>query len=82
MGNWILYINECKVYGGTKMMKLSKKVKGILLVSTVTLSVLSTESMMNDQAAEAKVKQVEHQPKNIIMMVMDGTSSSATTSLV
>ncbi|HDX9613780.1 TPA: alkaline phosphatase [Bacillus toyonensis] len=61
------------------MMKLSKKVKGILLVSTVTLSVLSTESMMNYQAAEAKVKKVEHQPKNIIMMVMDGTSSSATT---
>ncbi|PGA89732.1 alkaline phosphatase [Bacillus toyonensis] len=61
------------------MMKLSKKVKGILLVSTVTLSVLSTESMMNYQAAEAKMKKVEHQPKNIIMMVMDGTSSSATT---
>ncbi|EEL22388.1 Alkaline phosphatase [Bacillus cereus Rock1-3] len=79
MENWILYIKECEVYGGTKMMKLSKKVKGILLVSTVTLSVLSTESMMNYQAAEAKVKQVEHQPKNIIMMVMDGTSSSATT---
>ena len=61
------------------MSNLSVKMKRLLLVGTVTLSILVTESMMNYDAGEAKVKTVEHQPKNVIMMVMDGTSSSATT---
>ena len=51
----------------------------LLLVAAIIVSVLSTESMMNYHAAKAKVKKVEHQPKNIIIMVMDGTSSTAAT---
>lgn len=61
------------------MFVLGLKMKKLLLVGTITLSMLCTESMMDDHTVEAKVKKVERQPKNVIMMVMDGTSSSATT---
>ena len=61
------------------MSELDLKMKKLLLVGTITLSMLCTEIMMNDYTVEAKVKKVERQPKNVIMMVMDGTSSSATT---
>ncbi len=61
------------------MSNLGLLMKRLLLVGTITLSMLCTESMMNYHTVEAKVKQVERQPKNVIIMVMDGTSSSATT---
>ncbi|MES5955550.1 alkaline phosphatase [Bacillus fungorum] len=61
------------------MSELGLKMKKLLLVGTMTLSMLGTESMRNDHTVEAKVKQVERQLKNVIIMVMDGTSSSATT---
>lgn len=61
------------------MSNLGLLMKKLLLVGTITLSMLCTESMTNDHAVEAKVKKVERQPKNVIIMVMDGTSSSATT---
>ncbi|MCU5378424.1 alkaline phosphatase [Bacillus cereus] len=61
------------------MSKLGLLMKKLLLVGTIMLSMLCSESMMNYYSVEAKVKQVERQPKNVIIMVMDGTSSSATT---
>ncbi|PGB74368.1 alkaline phosphatase [Bacillus wiedmannii] len=61
------------------MSNLDLLMKRLLLVGTITLSMLCTESMMNYHTVEAKVKQVEWQSKNVIIMVMDGTSSSATT---
>ncbi len=61
------------------MSELGLKMKKLLLVGTITLSMLDTESMMNYHTVEAKEKKAERQPKNVIMMVMDGTSSSATT---
>ncbi|PEP50612.1 alkaline phosphatase [Bacillus wiedmannii] len=61
------------------MSNLGLLMKRLLLVGTITLSMLCTESMMNYHTVEAKVKQVEWQTKNVIIMVMDGTSSSATT---
>lgn len=61
------------------MLNYGVKMKKLLLVAAIIVSVLSTESMMNYHAAKAKVKKVEHQPKNIIIMVMDGTSSTAAT---
>ncbi|MCU5339679.1 alkaline phosphatase [Bacillus cereus] len=61
------------------MSELGLKMKKLLLVGTITLSMLGTESMMNYHTVEAKEKKAERQPKNVIMMVMDGTSSSATT---
>ncbi|HDR7571936.1 TPA: alkaline phosphatase, partial [Bacillus mobilis] len=61
------------------MSNLGLLMKKLLLVGTITLSMLCTESMMIYYSVEAKVKKVERQPKNIIIMVMDGTSSSATT---
>ncbi|PFM47912.1 alkaline phosphatase [Bacillus cereus] len=61
------------------MSELALKMKRLLLLGTITISMVCTESVMNDHAVEAKVKKVERQPKNVIIMVMDGTSSSATT---
>ncbi|MDM5239647.1 alkaline phosphatase [Bacillus cereus] len=55
------------------MTNLRKKIMGL------TLSLLVTGSMLNDNGVEAKGEKVGRQPKNVIMMVMDGTSSSATT---
>ena len=45
----------------------------------LTLSLLVTGSMLKDNGVEAKGEKIGRQPKNVIMMVMDGTSSSATT---
>ncbi|HFJ9317090.1 alkaline phosphatase [Bacillus anthracis] len=61
------------------MSNLGLLMNKLLLVGTITLSMLCTESMINYHSVAAKVKKVERQPKNIIIMVMDGTSSSATT---
>ncbi|PGZ07259.1 alkaline phosphatase [Bacillus cereus] len=61
------------------MTNLRKKIMGLTLAGTVTLSLLVTGSMLNDNGVEAKGEKVGRQPKNVIMMVMDGTSSSATT---
>ena len=61
------------------MSNLGLLMKRLLLVGTITLSMLCTESMMNYHSVVAKVKQVERQPRNVIIMVMDGTSSTATT---
>ncbi|PEX78778.1 alkaline phosphatase [Bacillus cereus] len=55
------------------MTNLRKKIMGL------TLSLLVTGSMFNDNRIEAKGEKGRRQPKNVIMMVMDGTSSSATT---
>ncbi|OOZ89538.1 alkaline phosphatase [Bacillus cereus] len=61
------------------MSELALKMKRLLLVGTIILSMLCTENLMNDHTVEAKVKKVERKPKNVIIMVMDGTSSTATT---
>ncbi|WP_433774067.1 alkaline phosphatase [Bacillus wiedmannii] len=61
------------------MTNLRKKIMVLTLAGTVTLSLLVTGSMLNDNKVEAKGEKVRRQPKNVIMMVMDGTSSSATT---
>lgn len=66
-------------YGGTTMTNLRKKMMRLTLAGTVVLGSLGTGSMMNDNEVKAEVKKAGQQPKNIIMMVMDGTSSSATT---
>lgn len=38
------------------MSEMDLKMKKLLLVGTITLSMLCTESMMNDHTVEAKVK--------------------------
>ncbi len=69
-----------KTNGGAIMFVLGLKMKKLLLVGTITLSMLCTESMMDDHTVEAKVKKSRNvNRKNVIIMVMDGTSSSATT---
>ena len=45
------------------MLNYGVKMKKLLLVGAIIVSILSTESMMNYHAAKAKVKKVEHQPK-------------------
>ncbi|MGR6009352.1 hypothetical protein ACT7CZ_19250 [Bacillus cereus] len=45
------------------MFVLGLKMKKLLLAGTIALSMLCTESMMNDYTVEAKVKKVERQPK-------------------
>lgn len=57
------------------MPNCSKKIIGLM----ITLSMLGTGIIMKDSEIKAETKKGEHQPKNVIMMVMDGTSSSATT---
>ncbi|PFD71321.1 alkaline phosphatase [Bacillus cereus] len=57
------------------MSNCSKKIIGLM----ITLSMLGTGIIMKDSEIKAETKKGEHQPKNIIMMVMDGTSSTATT---
>lgn len=52
---------------------------GLTLAGIVALGSLGAGSMMNDNEVKAEATQVGKQPKNVIMMVMDGTSSSATT---
>lgn len=52
---------------------------GLTLGGIVALGSLGAGSMMNDNEVKAEAKKAGQQPKNVIMMVMDGTSSSATT---
>lgn len=66
-------------YGGTTMTTLRKKMMGLTLAGTVALGSLGAGSMMNDNEVKAEAKKTGQQPKNVIMMVMDGTSSSAVT---
>lgn len=66
-------------FGGTTMTTLRKKMMGLTLAGTVALGSLGAGSMMNDNEVKAEAKKAGQQPKNVIMMVMDGTSSSATT---
>ena len=56
VGSQILYVNECETNGGAIMFVLGLKMKKLLLVGTITLSMLCTESMMDDHTVEAKVK--------------------------
>lgn len=52
---------------------------GLTLAGTVVLWSLAAGSMMNGNEVKAEVTKVGKQPKNVIFMVIDGTSSSATT---
>ncbi|PFE06343.1 alkaline phosphatase [Bacillus cereus] len=61
------------------MTNFRKKMMGPTLAGTIVLGLLGAGSMMNDNEVKAEVKKARQQPKNVIMMVMDGTSSSATT---
>ncbi|KMN44738.1 alkaline phosphatase [Bacillus sp. LK2] len=61
------------------MTNLRKKIMGLTLASTITLGSLAAGSMMSGNEVKAAAKKAEKQPKNVIIMVMDGTSSSVTT---
>ncbi|NWK69133.1 alkaline phosphatase [Bacillus paramycoides] len=61
------------------MTNLRKKIIGLTLASTITLGSLAAGSMMSGNEVKAAAKKAEKQPKNVIIMVMDGTSSSVTT---
>ena len=61
------------------MTTLRKKIMGLTLAGTVALFTLATGIIMNDNEVKAEVKKAGKQPKNVIFMVIDGTSSSATT---
>ncbi|WP_371392105.1 alkaline phosphatase [Bacillus pseudomycoides] len=61
------------------MTTLRKKMMRLTLAGTVALCSLGAGIMMNDNEVKAEEKKAGKQPKNVIMMVMDGTSSSATT---
>ena len=57
------------------MKNFTKKMIGI----TVALHLLGVGILIKNNVAKAESEKVERQPKNVIIMVMDGTSSSATT---
>ncbi|HDR6313068.1 TPA: alkaline phosphatase [Bacillus cereus] len=57
------------------MKNFTKKMIGI----TAVLHLVGSGILIKNNVAEADTKKIERQPKNIIIMVMDGTSSSATT---
>ncbi|PFM58709.1 alkaline phosphatase [Bacillus cereus] len=61
------------------MTNLRKKIMGLTLASTITLGSLAAGGMMSGNEVKAAAKKAEKQPKNVIIMVMDGTSSSVTT---
>ncbi|EJR53937.1 hypothetical protein IIM_02316 [Bacillus cereus VD107] len=61
------------------MTNLRKKIMGLTLASTITLGSLAAGGMMSGNEVKATAKKAEKQPKNVIIMVMDGTSSSVTT---
>jgi alkaline phosphatase len=67
--------------GGETVTNLRKKMMGLTLAGTVALGSLGIGSMMANTQAQAKSepKKEGKQAKNVIMMVMDGTSSTATT---
>ncbi|MFM2563514.1 alkaline phosphatase [Bacillus sp. GX] len=57
------------------MKNFTKKIVGI----TAALHLIGSGILIKNNVAEADTKKAERQPKNVIIMVMDGTSSSATT---
>ncbi|KKI89186.1 alkaline phosphatase [Bacillus sp. SA1-12] len=61
------------------MNNFRKKMIGVTLAGTLALGSLSIGSMMNSEEAKAEPKRTGKEPVNVIMMVMDGTSSTATT---
>ncbi|MFL0403902.1 alkaline phosphatase [Bacillus nitratireducens] len=61
------------------MTNLRKKIMGLTLAGMVALGSLAAGSIMNLNEVKADVKKSGKQPKNVIFMVIDGTSSSATT---
>ncbi|MED0987838.1 alkaline phosphatase [Bacillus paramycoides] len=61
------------------MTNLRKKIMGLTLASTITLGSLAAGGMLSGNEVKAAAKKAEKQPKNVIIMVMDGTSSSVTT---
>ncbi|WP_242273850.1 alkaline phosphatase [Bacillus cereus group sp. BfR-BA-01310] len=61
------------------MTNLCKKIIGLTLASTITLGSLAAGGMLSGNEVKAAAKKAEKQPKNVIIMVMDGTSSSVTT---
>ncbi|MFJ8412223.1 alkaline phosphatase [Bacillus paramycoides] len=61
------------------MTNLRKKIMGLTLASTITLGSLAAGGIMSGNEVKAAAKKAEKQPKNVIIMVMDGTSSSVTT---
>ena len=66
--------------GGRTMVKLRKKVIGLTIAGTVAVgSLVIGNSIMDPVQAKSESKKKGKQPENVIMMVMDGTSSTATT---
>ncbi|MGE7869411.1 alkaline phosphatase [Bacillus paramycoides] len=61
------------------MTNLRKKIMGLTLASTITLGSLAAGGMMSGNEVKAVAKKAAKQPKNVIIMVMDGTSSSVIT---
>jgi alkaline phosphatase len=70
-----------KFVGGRTMVKLRKKVIGLTIAGTVAVGSLVIGNSIMDHPAQAKseTKKKGKHPENVIMMVMDGTSSTATT---
>ncbi|MBG9812808.1 alkaline phosphatase [Bacillus endophyticus] len=62
------------------MVKLRRKMIGLTLAGTVAVgSLVVGNSMMAPAQAKSEPKKQGKKPENVIMMVMDGTSSTATT---
>ncbi|PFL15983.1 alkaline phosphatase [Bacillus cereus] len=61
------------------MTNLHKKIIRLTLAGTIAIGTLAAGSIMNVNEVKAEVKKSGKQPKNVIFMVIDGTSSSATT---
>jgi alkaline phosphatase len=61
------------------MTNLRKKMIGISLAGVVAFGSLGAGNLMTNIEAKADSKNKGQHPKNVIMMVMDGTSSTATT---
>lgn len=61
------------------MVSFRKKMMGISLAGVIALGSLGTGNLMSSIEVKADSKSKGNQPKNVIMMVMDGTSSTATT---
>ncbi|MCF2132493.1 hypothetical protein L1I79_39765, partial [Strepomyces sp. STD 3.1] len=62
------------------MVKLRKKMIGLTIAGTVAVSSLVIgNSIMEPAQAQSESKKKGKKPENVIVMVMDGTSSTATT---
>ncbi len=61
------------------MVSFRKKMMGISFAGVIALGSLGTGNLMSSIKVKADSKSKGNQPKNVIMMVMDGTSSTATT---